>query len=615
MAGGKETPRQKMIGMMYLVLTALLALNVSKTILDAFVAIEENMQIANINEYTRGQEKYDLIKEKAEGKESTPKAVEIAKLAKKIDEMTAQRIQLIDKVKLLVMMECKEEIKAGTPKDEAIIVKDRGRENLEVNLDSKNPGFKNNAIPVLPVRMNLHHVSGKDKYDEGMRVIGIASSEALVTPDPKGSGMEIWNSKNAFKNELCQLICEAGTNIAKKDTIKDKKGNVVKFSFTDPKIKKYTDKEDLLKQLTVALNPLMVDGASTPELESIRDIYTGLTKNEMVMEGEKELHWIGKTFDHAPQVATIASLTSLQKEILTARATALSYLQEKIGAGQYSFNKVQAFAFADQMVVNANEQFTVNVLMAAFDTEKQPLVKPNQGSLAGPPKNGVATLKLTAPASGTMEITGTVTIRKKDNTEKTEPYTAKIAVMPPMATVTLPEFSIMYSGYQNKVTAVAGGSKGESDIQCLGAVKVKQSFTVNGSKYNGWLVKPSPGSRTVVVSVYGKDSEQKQKKFGDFKYAVKPFPSPKCLTPSISKASGARITVGLGQDCPIQGATFTIKGGTVLVGDGIPYSGPVIPAAAVKAAKVGKTVGITINCTNSLTGQSEIITGSLTVKQ
>ncbi|NBN99066.1 MAG: hypothetical protein EBV19_07510, partial [Flavobacteriia bacterium] len=111
------------------------------------------------------------------------------------------------------------------------------------------------------------------------------------------------------------------------------------------------------------------------------------------------------------------------------------------------------------------------------------------------------------------------------------------------------------------------------------------------------------------------DPEFWQKKFGDFKYAVKPFPSPKCLTPSISKASGARITVGLGQDCPIQGATFTIKGGTVLVGDGVPYSGPVIPAAAVKAAKVGKTVGITINCTNSLTGQSEIITGSLTVKQ
>ena len=54
MAGGKETPRQKMIGMMYLVLTALLALNVSKAVLDAFVAIEENIQKANIVQVDRG---------------------------------------------------------------------------------------------------------------------------------------------------------------------------------------------------------------------------------------------------------------------------------------------------------------------------------------------------------------------------------------------------------------------------------------------------------------------------------------------------------------------------------------------------------------------------------
>lgn len=43
MAGGKETARQKMIGMMYLVLLAMLALNVSKDILDAFVIINDSL--------------------------------------------------------------------------------------------------------------------------------------------------------------------------------------------------------------------------------------------------------------------------------------------------------------------------------------------------------------------------------------------------------------------------------------------------------------------------------------------------------------------------------------------------------------------------------------------
>ena len=49
MAGYKETPRQKMIGMLYLVLTALLALNVSKEILDAFVVVNETMETTNKN--------------------------------------------------------------------------------------------------------------------------------------------------------------------------------------------------------------------------------------------------------------------------------------------------------------------------------------------------------------------------------------------------------------------------------------------------------------------------------------------------------------------------------------------------------------------------------------
>lgn len=47
MAGGKETPRQKLIGMMYLVLTALLALNVSTTVIDKFVFLDDSLVRAN----------------------------------------------------------------------------------------------------------------------------------------------------------------------------------------------------------------------------------------------------------------------------------------------------------------------------------------------------------------------------------------------------------------------------------------------------------------------------------------------------------------------------------------------------------------------------------------
>ncbi|HEY0176821.1 MAG TPA: gliding motility protein GldM, partial [Pedobacter sp.] len=49
MAGGKETTRQKMINIMYLVLLAMLALNVSDTILNAFKNINDSLESSRTN--------------------------------------------------------------------------------------------------------------------------------------------------------------------------------------------------------------------------------------------------------------------------------------------------------------------------------------------------------------------------------------------------------------------------------------------------------------------------------------------------------------------------------------------------------------------------------------
>jgi hypothetical protein len=43
MAGGKETPRQRMIGILYLVLLGLIALNVPDSLLDSFKNITRSL--------------------------------------------------------------------------------------------------------------------------------------------------------------------------------------------------------------------------------------------------------------------------------------------------------------------------------------------------------------------------------------------------------------------------------------------------------------------------------------------------------------------------------------------------------------------------------------------
>lgn len=56
-----ETPRQRMISMMYLVLTAMLALNVSKDILDAFIVVNETMETTNVNFATKVDQSYAMF--------------------------------------------------------------------------------------------------------------------------------------------------------------------------------------------------------------------------------------------------------------------------------------------------------------------------------------------------------------------------------------------------------------------------------------------------------------------------------------------------------------------------------------------------------------------------
>lgn len=58
MAGYKETPRQKMVAIMYLVLYTLLALNVSKQVLDAFIVVNNNIVLTNKNLSQRLQDIY-----------------------------------------------------------------------------------------------------------------------------------------------------------------------------------------------------------------------------------------------------------------------------------------------------------------------------------------------------------------------------------------------------------------------------------------------------------------------------------------------------------------------------------------------------------------------------
>ena len=171
MSGGKETPRQKMIGMMYLVLTALLALNVSKEILNAFVIVNNGLVQTDKNFTNNNGILYDAIKSQFDAVPDRAKGAydNSAKLKKWAQEAHAFVADI---------------------KTELIVAEDEVVEAVAVKrLDS------------------LSAVENKDKYDNATRIMcGDAGNGT------SGRALELKNKLIEYKKNLVSILPEKSKN-------------------------------------------------------------------------------------------------------------------------------------------------------------------------------------------------------------------------------------------------------------------------------------------------------------------------------------------------------------------------------------------------------------------
>ena len=104
MAGAKLSPRQRMINMMYLVLTALLALNVSKEVLNSFFEVNQSIERTTSNSVMKNAESYTAIKQA--GEQNRPRYGKVADQALKVkkqaqilvDSLQSMKYRLVSKV-------------------------------------------------------------------------------------------------------------------------------------------------------------------------------------------------------------------------------------------------------------------------------------------------------------------------------------------------------------------------------------------------------------------------------------------------------------------------------------------------------------------------------------
>lgn len=171
MAGGKLSPRQKMINMMYLVLTALLALNVSKEILDSFITVNNGLENTKSSLADKANETYTTFASYAQ--QNAEKYGKAYASAQDVQKMAGSLVNYIDSLKVKVIMQC-EKLPA-----EKIIGKDAaGRDTV----------------------LNMEHLKKKDSYNEITHMM--VGSEPGKPSEGAWTATELRTKLEAFRDKV-----------------------------------------------------------------------------------------------------------------------------------------------------------------------------------------------------------------------------------------------------------------------------------------------------------------------------------------------------------------------------------------------------------------------------
>ena len=97
MAGGKQTPRQKMINLMYLIFIAMLALNMSKEVLAAFGLMNEKLETSNAKMTENNLAFFEGLETKAS--ENSEEYGELFKNAQEVSRLSNEYYQFLEELK------------------------------------------------------------------------------------------------------------------------------------------------------------------------------------------------------------------------------------------------------------------------------------------------------------------------------------------------------------------------------------------------------------------------------------------------------------------------------------------------------------------------------------
>ena len=564
MGGGKETPRQKMVGLMYLVLMALLAMNVSKEIINAFVTLNNKLegsieQVEAFNTNLSGIFATKLATLKATG--APPDELARVEFHKNTNDtivsLTRHMCNDIVKRNLFLLIsaaaqdtkfeefddieeaiisdnaEAKTRLKALVDKVNGLglIAVDEHHElhGSEDNDEYHNPLFDIDDEGYIHIR-DLSNYTKKDDYDTPTRLLAGESFEQIAP-----EGLHMMENITHYRNDLIALIANHPS-----DTLEG--GIVYQYEFDTTLIK---DPDFLLTEGERQAFAAVVDSVIEFEIaenkldpkdaETVRNIYVRMTIPKKVMNHGEEYPWIFGQFDHAPIVAASAVMTSVRSDVLGVQTLASQLINSRVKVQSFNFNKIDPLAFSATSYINQGDSLSLRVMIAAYDSSEAMELKYWLDDTSQLSKNeseqDLANMKSFKGRAGqSVSITGSVgdhTLAgfiavKEKGVKKWKPWKFNYSVGSPNAAVSAADLQVLYIGWNNRIKVSASGYKPES-IRLSG-----RGCSVKGPDSKGYYIANVTNGRAkeAKLIVSATDDNGKNVELANETFRVFPLPKP-----------------------------------------------------------------------------------------
>ncbi|MFD2513209.1 gliding motility protein GldM [Pontibacter locisalis] len=213
MAGGKETPRQKMIGMMYLVLTALLALQVSSAILLKFQFLDESLKTVNDKTVTDNAGVVSNIQTAvAENKAPSANDKRVLANAQKVRQETSEVISYIRGLREMLIE------KTGGTNEEGNYANPSAEDIVAINMIGA-ANKNNGAAYELEDKLNQYAKFMKDYNPDMPAKLALSGKEDPVASEDKAQR----------NKDFAQLNFEATPLVAALAVLSQKESEVLKY--------------------------------------------------------------------------------------------------------------------------------------------------------------------------------------------------------------------------------------------------------------------------------------------------------------------------------------------------------------------------------------------------